>query len=332
MDCWSRRQFVQGVVGLGLLAGCGRLPWQGDQPSRVYRVGLLSLQSQAISASSLDALVQDLRERGYTEGQNITVEPRYADGNEERLPGLAAELVRLDPDVILTVASAATLAAKNATSAIPIVFVQVGNPVATGLVASLARPGGHATGLSGFGPELAGKRLQLLKDVAPGLASVAVLRVPSPANAFEWQELQTAGEALGLRLRLVEAHSPDDLDGALQTVVDEYADALFVMTGDLINLQSPRIIEFATRSRLPSMWTSRSFVAGGALMAYGFSTPLVYWRAAYYVDRILKGTKPADLPVEQPMTFDFVVNLQTAQALGLTIPQHVLLQATEVIQ
>jgi putative ABC transport system substrate-binding protein len=336
----SRREFMLGAgavgvsaaTGFGLVAGCGRLPWQGDQPSRVYRVGLLSPASLESDATNLEAFLQGLRERGYVEGQNVALEPRYADGNEQQLPALAAELVRLEPDVILTVSSAATLAAKNTTSAIPIVFGTVGNPVANGIVQSLARPGGNVTGLSTLGPQLAAKRLQLLKDAVPGVAAVTVVRDATPATLFEWQEVQTAGDALALPLRLVELHSPNDLEGTLQGATEGRASALLLLTGPIIREESPRIIEFAAQSRLPSMWASRAFVVRGGLMSYWVNVPEHYRRAAYYVDRILKGTKPADLPVEQPMTFEFVVNMKSARELGIIFPPAIQLQITEVIE
>ena len=302
------------------------------KPTRVARIGLLAASSLDRTAPSLEAFLQGLRDLGYVEGQNVTIEPRYADGSAEWLPGLAAELVQADPDVILTVTTPATLAAKNATSAIPIVFVSVGNPVATGLVESIARPGGNVTGLTGFGPNLAAKRLQLLTEAIPGISRVAVLRDPNPSNAFEWRELEAAGEGLGLRLQLLEVHSLDDLDGALEAVIAAHADALFLMTGTIVELQWARIVGFAVQNKLPSLGYARPFVVRGGLMAYGPSTAdRRFKRAAYYVDRILKGAKPADLPVEQPMTFDFVVNMKTAQALGITFPNEIMLQVTEVI-
>jgi putative tryptophan/tyrosine transport system substrate-binding protein len=329
----SRRQFVvaAGAAGLGLAVGCGVPLAQPARPARVARIGILVASSAEGIAAPLEAFLQGLRELGYVAGQNITIEPRYADGNAERLPGLAAELVRADHDVILAVTTPAALAAKNASTTVPIVFVSVGDPVATGLVASLARPGGNVTGQTGFGPVLAAKRLQLLTETVPGVVRVAVLRDPNPSNAFEWREIQTAADALGLQLQLLEVHSPEDLGGAFQAAIGGHADALFVMTGTLVEIRWPRIIEFTAHNRLPSMWNARAFVVRGGLMSYGPSPPVQWRRAAYYVDRILRGASPGDLPVEQPMTFEFVVNLKTAQALGLAFPNEIMLQVTEVI-
>jgi putative ABC transport system substrate-binding protein len=202
--------------------------------------------------------------------------------------------------------------------------------VGGGIVDSLGRPGGNATGVSAFGPELAAKRLQLVQDMVPGLATVAVLRDPTPANALEWEQLRTAGETLGLRLQLLELQNPDDLDRILQAASEAHAEALFLMTGAVVQNHSERLIASAMRSKLPSMWSSRQFVVSGGLMAYGYDQPTAYRRAAYYVDRILKGASPADLPVERPMTFEFVVNMRTAQALGITFPNEIMLQVTEV--
>jgi putative ABC transport system substrate-binding protein len=280
-----------------------------------------------------EAFQQGLRELGYVEGQNLAIEPRGAEGRYERLPDLAAELVRLQPDVLVSSATPATRAAQQATSTIPIVFIAVGDPVGLGIVASLDRPGGNVTGVSDLFVGLSGKRLELLKETVPGVSRVAALWNPSnPAIALEWSGTQEAGRMLGLEVQSVEAHSADDLAGAFETIARERADALIVLSDPLISLGNAQILDFAVRSRLPTMHSQRATVEAGGLMSYGPSLTGLSRRGAYYVDRILKGTKPANLPVEQPREFELVVNRRTAQALGLTIPADVWLQTTEVIE
>src|SRR5262249_21396486 len=255
---------------------------------------------------------------------------RYGEGVVERLPELAAQLMTLGVDVLLTQGTPSTIAAKDASNTVPIVFVEAGNPVGTGLVASFARPGGHLTGVAGFGPDLAAKRLQVLQETAPWISRIAVFRVPTPANEFEWAETQRAAQLLGLELRLVELRGADDWTDALPALTQENPNALLMLTGTGSDRMPIR--EFAAHRRLPTMTPDREYVSAGFLIAYGPSIHDMWLRAAGYVDRIIKGAKPADLPVERPREFDFVINLKTAQALGLTIPEHVLLQATEVIQ
>jgi putative ABC transport system substrate-binding protein len=267
------------------------------------------------------------------EGQNIDIEVRSAEGESERLPTLAAELVRLQVDVIVTGSVPATQAAQQATQTIPIVMGVVVDPVATGLAASLARPGGNITGLSRMGPVVAAKQLELLKETVPGLSHVAVLWNPTnPGRTPELREVEVAAGALGVRLQAVEVHGPTELDGAFAAMTKEQADGVMVpLDFVLLNLRTT-IIDLAAKNRLPAVYGQRDYVDSGGLMSYAANVSEMYRRAAYYVDRILKGAKPGDLPIEQPMTFEFVINLKTAQALGLTIPPHVLLQATEVIQ
>jgi putative ABC transport system substrate-binding protein len=329
----SRRQFVRsaGVVGLGLLAACGQWPGQAPPVVKMPRIGVL--MTGPASPLFFDHFQQGLQEFGYVEGDNIAVELRSADGDVVRLPQLAAELVELKVDVIVTQGTPATQAAKEATSTIPIVHPAGGDLVAAGLVASLARPGGNITGVDSNAPQLSRKRLQLLKDVVPDLSRAAVVWNSSNAvKGREWTELQAAAALLGVQLLSHEVQQAGDVERALAAIPSGRPDGLVVLSESITDAQAPRIGEFAAASRLPSVFERRDFVEAGGLMNYGPNIPGNVRRGAYYVDRILKGAKPADLPIEQPMRFDFVINLKTAQALGLTIPHHVLLQATEVLQ
>jgi putative tryptophan/tyrosine transport system substrate-binding protein len=330
---WSRRQLVQGVgaVGLGLLAGCGRWPGQAQSPARVPRIGILG--SGTPEDSQQQAFLQGLGEVGYVEGQNILIERRFAGGHPERLPDLAAELVRLPVDAIAATGSTAISAAKNATSTIPIIMTEGADPVGLGFVASLARPGGNITGMSHLARSLAGKRLELLRELVPGASRVAVLvDSRSPAANFSWIETQRAAQTLGVHLDLLEVRDPRDLDVAFETARSERADGLLAVHANFIQNQRARITQLAAESRLPTMYTYRIYVEAGGLAAYGPDVNDLARRSVIHLDKILKGAQPADLPVEQPTRFDFFINTKTAQALGLTIPPHVLLQATEVIQ
>jgi putative tryptophan/tyrosine transport system substrate-binding protein len=329
----SRRQVVQGAgaVGLGLLAGCGRLPGQGPQTARVPRIGYLG--GAAPGGPTEAAFLEGLRELGYVEGHNIGIEWRFAEGRAERLPALVAELLGLPVDLILASGPSATLAAKHAATTLPIVMCFGGDPIELGLIASLARPGGNITGLAALTVELGPKRLQLFAEALPGLSSVAVLWDASVGPSHR-ARLDAAAQSLALHLQPLEVHGPDDLDGAIKATSTGRAEALFLAWDPLsfFSAYRRRIAELAARGRLPWTGGSNDFAETGALLSYGANFPSMYRRAASHVDQILKGAKPADLPVEQPTRFDFVINLQTAQALGLTIPQHILLQATEVIQ
>ena len=334
MDRWSRRQFVQGVgaAGLGLVAGCGRLPGQAP-PSKLAHIGWLGPGSA--SAPGFAAFRQGLSEVGYVEGQNLLIEGRSAEGQAERLPALAEELVNASVDVIVVaLGTPAAQAAKAATSTIPIVMIGVSDPVAAGLVATLAQPAGNVTGLSDLGVGLSAKRLELLKETVPGASRVLALGNPTnPANAPDWSAAQAAARTLGVEVGVVEVRSSGDLPGAFENFARERPDALIMLADPLLGVaSSPQLPGLIARSGLPSMRPGRLDVEAGGLMSYGPSYTGLARRAAYYVDRILKGAKPADLPVEQPREFERILNLKTAQALGLTIPQHVLLQATEVLQ
>ena len=340
MTTYGRHQFVQGIglAGLGLLVGCGRLPGQVPAP-KVWRIGRMSVANPYqdwLSGRNAAAFTEQLRELGYVEGVNLVWEDAFADGQLDRLPELAAELVRRPVDLILIIGGApAALAARDATSTIPIVFGILGDPIAIGLVASLARPGGNVTGLSSISPHTAGKRLELLRDAAPGLARVAVLwNAAEPVKALDYQQTEVAARALGLTLLSLPVRTRDEFAGAFDTAVAEGVDALIALGDPLTGsiAMGKRMGDLAAERRLPLMLEPRDQAAGGALLTYGPNQIAMWRRAPSLIDRILKGAKPADLPVEQPTTFDFVINLQTAQALDLTIPHHVLLQATEVIQ
>jgi putative tryptophan/tyrosine transport system substrate-binding protein len=326
----TRRRFVQGAggVGLGLVTGCGRLPFPGQPPApKVPAIGWLT---EGGSVEYLEAFRQGLAALGYVEGQHVVIEPRLTDPGEAGLREAAADLVRLPVDVIVATGTPAVLAAKGATNTIPIVFASAPAPVGTGLVASLARPGGNVTGLANLSTELQAKRLELLAQVVPGLRRVAFLwDALTPASSV--QDLQAATQALGVRLQLLEIRAVADYEAAFAAAGAEQADALMV-GGGLSTRNRARIVSLAARARLPAMYPNGLFVRDGGLMAYGADLLDLYRRAATYVDKILKGTPPAALPVEQPMRFDLAINLCTAQALGLTIPDRVLLQATEVIQ
>jgi putative ABC transport system substrate-binding protein len=275
-----------------------------------------------------------LRDLGYVEGQNLIIEYRYAEGGEERLRDLAAELVRLQVEVIVAGGSAATRAAQQATRTIPIVMASSGNPVGLGFVASLARPGGNVTSLSNFVAELPGKQLELLKEAVPQSTRIAVLTNPaSPSHEPEMENLAVAAKALGVQVQVVHLRSPDELAGAFAAMTREGAEALVVLGEPLlIDRIIGAIVDLAAQHRLPAIYRWKIHVQAGGLMSYGPNQPAMRRRYAYYVDRILKGAKPADLPVEQPMKFELVINLETAKALGLTIPPTLLFQADEVIQ
>jgi ABC-type uncharacterized transport system substrate-binding protein len=270
---------------------------------------------------------------GYIEKKNIVIEVRYADGNLDRLPALAAELVRLNVDLIVTVGPAVTRPVKEATNTIPIVMAFDSDPVGSGFVASLARPGGNITGLSSLSPELSGKRLELLKETVPKVLRVAVLGNPgNTATALNFKEAEVAARAYGLQIQSLEVRGPNDLDSAFSTMTKWRADAVLPLGDSVVVFHRERIVNFATKNRLPSMHGDRAWVEAGGLMSYGPDILDNFRRAATYVDKILKGTKPADLPVEQPRTFELVINLQTAKQIGLTIPPNVLVRADKVIK
>jgi len=301
----------------------------------VPRVGFLLAGSRSDSILRVvDNLRQGLRELGYVEGQTITIEYRWAEGKEERLPDLAAELVRLKVDVIVATIAAAVRAARHATKAIPIVMV-VNDPVAAGFVTTVARPGGNITGLSMMSPEVVGKQQELLRQVMPRISRVAVLANPAnPGSAPQLRQAEVVARALGMQLQPLEAHSPSEIDRAFAAMTRERAGALLVLLDPILALaqQRERIAELAAKSRLPAMYALRLHVEAGGLMAYGANIFDLYRRAAIYVDKILKGAKPGDLPIEQPTKFELVINMKTAKALGLTIPSSLLVRADQVIE
>ena len=305
---------------------------EGQQAMKVYRIGVLTL-GLTPSAPPVEAFRQGLREHGHVEGQNIALEFRFAEGRIDRLPALAAELVRLKVDVIVTESNAAALAAKHATQEIPIVMAVAGDPVRAGVVASLARPGGNVTGLTLIHPELSRKRVDLLKEAIPRIALVAVMWNPSnPASVDFLRETEAAARSLGVQVQAIEVRNPAELDGAFKAVTKARPNALITLGDGMLWSVRTRIVDFAMKSRLPGIYPDREFPEVGGLMSYGPNPADNVRRAAVLVDKILKGAKPADLPVEQPTKFDLVINLKTAKTLGLTIPQSVLVRADHVIQ
>jgi putative ABC transport system substrate-binding protein len=305
---------------------------EAQQPAKVSRIGFLSPRS-ASDAGRLAAFRQGLRELGYVEGQNIAIESRWAEGEYDRLPGLAAELVRLKVDVIVTYAAPAIQAAKRATGTIPIVMAGAIDPVASGLVTSVARPGGNITGLSLMAPDLVGKQLAILKEVVPTVSRVALLGNPAnTGNAPQLRHAQDAARVLGMRLQFLEARGPGEIDGAFTAMTRARAGAVIVLVDGMLADHRARIADLAVKSRLPAIYGLSDYPEAGGLMAYGPSVLDRFRRAATYVDKLLKGAKPADLPVEQPTKFELTVNLRAAGALGLTIPSSVLARADHVIQ
>ena len=306
---------------------------EGQQTAKIARIGFLSPASPALEMRRLEAFWQALRALGYVEGHHLALELRYAEGQYDRLPGLAAELVRLKVDIILTYGPPAIQAAKQATGTVPIVMMGLIDPVASGFVASLARPGGNITGLSLMAPELVTKQLEILKEVVPTVTRVALLGNPVNAgNAPQLQYAQDTARTLGMRLQPLEVRGPHDLDRAFAAMTTERAEAVIVLVDAMLLNYRTRIVDLAATYRLPAVYGLSEYAAAGGLITYGASSLDRYRRAATYVDKILKGAKPADLPVEQPVTFELVINLKTAEALGLTIPPILLFQATEVIR
>ena len=302
---------------------------EAQQPKKVPRIGYLSTRAD----QNHEAFRQGLRELGYVEGKNIVIESRWAEGRTEEIPDLVAELVRLKVDVIVTGLTLAAQAARKLTTTVPIVIVGTGDPVGTGLVASLARPGGNITGLSGLAPELSGKRLELLKESFPKVSRVGVFWNPaSPSNAISWKETQAAARPAAVQLHSLEVKSSKDFERAFGAAVKDRVDALITIRDAVTNTGRQQIVAFAAKHRLPAIYPSADYVEGGGLMSYAPDFRDMYRRAAVFVDKILKGTKPADLPVEQPMKFEFIVNLKAAKQIGVTVPPNVLVRADKVIR
>ena len=329
-----RRQLLQGGLALAvlsLLPGCEK---PGRQAAKVHRIGFLAVGSREGRAFLIEGLLQGLRERGYAEGKNLVIEYRFSEDRNDRLPALAAELVALKVQLIVASGTPASFAARDATRTIPIVMGGIAaDPIETGLVASLARPGGNITGMSMMTAPLGGKRLELLKNTIPGLASVAVFwNVPNPAYGPILKELEAAAPVLGLKILRVEVRVPEDFESAFAAAARQGAGAL-VAPGDPLFTNRPKMVaDLALKHRMPTIMDIKEFPEAGGLLSLGLNLVDSYRRAAGHVDKILKWAKPADLPMEQPTKFDVSINLKTAQALGLTIPRSVLLQATEVIQ
>ena len=308
-------------------------PARAQQAAKVPLIGYLTQASLSAVAPRTEAFRLGLKELGYVEGKNIVIEYRSPEGKFDRLPALAAELVRLKVDVIVTAGSGATRPAKAATVNIPIVMAQDDDPVANGFVASLARPGGNITGLSTLSPEISGKQLELLKEIVPKLSRVAVFGSSiAPGNAQALKEIELAAGAFGVKLQYLEVRDPKDIETAFRAASKGRADAVLVLPSPITLSQRRQIVDLAAKSRLPAIYWATEFVEAGGLMTYSVSFTDLFRRAATYVDKILKGAKPADLPVEQPRKFEFVINLKTAKALGLTIPRQVLLRADQVIE
>jgi len=328
----DRRAFI-GMLAGGLLAA--PLSAEAQPAAKAYRIGLLggSPPNSPGGQRSWERFFQGMRELGYVEGQNILVEGRFYGDRTDRLPALAAELVQLKMDVIVAGVTPAPEAAQRATSTIPIVMAMHPDPVGSGLVASLARPGGNVTGLSTLSPELVGKRLQLLKEAVPGISRVAVLSNPTaPPQALELREAEVAARSLKVQLQVLQARAPGDFASAFSAMTKGRAGGLIALGSSMFFAHRTRIVELAAQSRLPAIYMLKEFAEAGGLMAYAPNLRESFRRAATYVDKILKGAKPADLPVEQPTKFELVINLKTAKALGLTIPQSLLLRADELIQ
>jgi putative tryptophan/tyrosine transport system substrate-binding protein len=324
-----RREFI---TLLGWAAAAWPLAARAQQAGKVYRIGVFSAGTDTLPKAWL-ALADGLRELGWIEGKNVMFERRFAENQLDRLPGLAAELVHLDVDLIVTGGTLAPLAAKQATATIPIVMGSAGDPVGSGLVASLARPGGNVTGLSLMAPDLGGKRLELLKEILPGISHVAILwNAANPYPALVFRETQDAARTLRIELESLEVRGPDDLDSALDAAIRSRVGALITVEDPLTVTHRKQIADFTANNRLPAIYGLSEFVDAGGLMSYGAHMADLYRRAAGYADKILRGAKPADLPVEQPTKFELVINLKTAKALGLTVPLIMQMTADEVIE
>jgi putative ABC transport system substrate-binding protein len=331
-----RREFIT-------LVGSVSLAWplvaRAQQPERTYRIGTLSPGRSELpdpTVNMLNTFLQGLHELGYTEGENLIIERQYANGSSDELRELAAELVRRKPDIIVAFSTTAARPAKQATSTIPIIAVAMADPVADELVTSLARPGGNVTGTTFLGPELVSKRLQLLREIVPGLSRVAALWHPDAYSKRTMQgvrnEIEVAARTLGLQLQLVPAGSPADFVSAFAMMAREHAEAVIVMPSPMLFGEYRRIVSIAANNRLPAMGAAREFVDLGGLMSYGANLPDLARQTATYADKILKGAKPAELPVEQPTKFEFVVNLKTAKVLGVTVPPSLFARADELIE
>jgi putative ABC transport system substrate-binding protein len=306
---------------------------EAQQPTKVPRIGFLATVSLSTIPARTEAFRQGLRELKYVEGKNIFIEWRSAEGKNDHLPSLAAELTRLGLDVIVTGGAQPTRAAREATSTIPIVMANDADPVGSGVVASLARPGGNITGLSNLAPEISGKRLELLKEIVPSLSRLAIVGTSTTSGTAQvLKEMEPAAGLFKVQLQYLDVLSPKDIETVFRAASKGRADAVLVLQGGVFNAQRKQIVDLAVRSRLPAIYHAPEWVEDGGLMSYGVSVTDLYRRAAIYVDKILKGAKPADLPVEQPKKFEFIINLKAAKQIGLTIPPNVLARADRVIR
>ena len=326
----KRRAFIAyGLCG----ALCAPRYVQAQQARKIHRVGFLGNSTAALEANLIEPFREGMREHGYVEGRNVVIEYRWAEGKYERFPALIGELIAAKVDVIVTAGTPATLALKKATSSIPIVMIAVGDPVGTGIVESLRQPGGNITGLTSIATELEGKRLELLREVIPGISHVAVLwNSGSPVQAIQERRTSAAAQALRLKVLSVGAWTEDGIESSLATIRNERPQALLVLADRLFLHHRKRIMSFAAQHRLPGVFAYRELVEEGGLMSYGPSYAGMHKRAAYFVDKILKGSRPRELPIEQPMAFEFVINLKAAKALGVTIPDAVRVRATELLE
>jgi putative ABC transport system substrate-binding protein len=321
------------TIAMVVLLLTAPLPAVAQQPGKVFRIGMLETIAASLNSENLQAFRQELMVRGYVEEKNLTIEYRSADGRPERFAELAAELVRLPVDLLLTRGSPAAIAAKKATGTLPIVMAAHGDPVGTGLVSSLAHPGGNVTGLSSIITEVAGKRLELLREMLPTLSRVALLYNPTnPGATNDWRQVEAAARALHVKTSSLEIRKGEDLRRAFEAARKQRADALVVIIDGVVQNYQKEIVDLARRHRMPDVYASREFVETGGLMSYGVSYPDLYRRAAIYVDKIFKGARPADLPVEQPSKLELVINLKTARELGLAISPSLLLRADKVFE
>jgi len=325
----DRRAFLLATTG-GLLAA--PLAAAAQQQGKVWRIGFVEAGSASVNRHFLDAFRQGLRELDYLEGQHIVIEERWAEGRNELFPGLLAELIRLNVDVVVVSSNAGALAAKDATRTIPIIFVAIGDPVGLGLALSLGRPGGNLTGLSTLSEEYSAKWVELLKEVVPNTSRLALLWNPKTMLTARAKEVQDRAKALRVKLESFEVRAPDEFDGAFVAMAKGRVDGLIVLADPLTVRYRTRIVELAAKNRLPTIYQFAEFVRVGGLIAYGTSVPDVFRRAAIYVDKVFRGARPADLPIEQPTKFELVINLKTAKALGLTIPPSLLQRADQVIE
>jgi putative ABC transport system substrate-binding protein len=325
----KRREFILALGG----AAAWPLAARAQQPGKTWRIGVLETVSPDLNAKNIEALKRGLRDLGYVENQNYVLEYRSADGDSDRFPAFAEELVRLRVDLIVTRGTPAARAAKSATESIPIVMAAIGEPLGTGVVASLARPGANVTGLSGFVTELAGKRVELLKELRPGNPIAAFFsNMANPVVPPQWEETRKAAQALGIDVSLLDVRSRDDIPAAFETAVARGVEALLVGIEAVVQANRQLIADLAAKHRLLSIYPSREFVEAGGLVAYGVNYPDLYFRSASLIDKIFRGAKPGDLPVEQPTKLEFIINLKAAKAIGLTVPPLLIARADEVIE